>query len=110
MGCFQVLHYTKSYRSEILIRSYSANVAIMLMTTSRIMPHESKNGSMKLRQRTPQESNCSRYANVLRTPHARADPTSGTGARQAALIAEHCPYGNANIGTAFDPYGSEAKR
>ena len=59
-------------RSEMLSRSCSARVAMILITTSRMMPHESKNGSMKLRQRTPQLSSRSRYASVLRT-NVRAD-------------------------------------
>jgi hypothetical protein len=40
-------------RSLIAIRYCSANVAIIEMTTSRMIPHESKKGSMKLRQATP---------------------------------------------------------
>jgi hypothetical protein len=47
-------------RSEMLIRSCSARVAMMARTTSFIMPQESKNGSMKDRHATPQESNCVR--------------------------------------------------
>jgi hypothetical protein len=37
----------------MLIRSCSARVAMMLITTSRMTPQESKNGSMKLRHATP---------------------------------------------------------
>jgi hypothetical protein len=41
----------------MLIRSCSARVAIIASTTSFIMPQLSKNGSIKERQATFQESN-----------------------------------------------------
>ena len=47
-------------RSEMVIRSCSASVAMIEITTSRIMPQESKKGSVKLRHATPYESSCSR--------------------------------------------------
>jgi hypothetical protein len=45
-------------RSEIVIRSCSASVAIIEGTTSLNSPHESKYGSWKLRHATPQLSSC----------------------------------------------------
>jgi len=50
------------------MRSCSASVAMMEMTTSRIIPQLSKNGSWKLRQPIPQSSSCSRCLSVFRTP------------------------------------------
>jgi len=50
------------------MRSCSASVAMMEMTTSRIIPQLSKNGSWKLRQPTPQSSSCWRCLSVFRTP------------------------------------------
>jgi hypothetical protein len=50
------------------MRSCSASVAMMEMTTSRIIPQLSKNGSWKLRQPTPQSSSCWRRLSVFRTP------------------------------------------
>jgi len=48
------------FSPNVVMRSYSARVAMMEMTTSRIIPQLSKNGSWKLRQPTPQSSSCCR--------------------------------------------------
>jgi hypothetical protein len=50
-------------RSLIVMRSCSARVAMMEITTSRIIPQLSKNGSWKLRQPMPQSSSCCRWRN-----------------------------------------------
>jgi len=65
---FRVLASPALVRSEMVMRSCSASVAMMEMTTSRIIPQLSKNGSWKLRQPIPQSSSCSRCLSVFRTP------------------------------------------
>ena len=68
---FRVLASPALVPSEMVMRSCSASVAMMEMTTSRIIPQLSKNGSWKLRQPTPQSSSCWRCLSVFRTPSAR---------------------------------------